>query len=283
MKRHFLQKILFITVLGLALLSSCNPSDQAAYLVVIPVRFNLPPVSAERTFMVKTTENWYMEQVGNEDWCTVYPDKGTPGDTKITLNVTSLPDEKPRIAIYIIKSTSGIEKTLTVEQSNTQADAYYLDFFGDPDPMINVDPFDVEPVRKLVFTNVPDWKVTVSAGAENWLSAIRDKDTLLITISDIDRPEGRIGTVTASGGGSVSTTLTISQKGLHEFLAPTRNFHCPFLVFRTRSWPSEMSIPGPGARYSLYGHRGVRTVTIFYPRSRSCIQNLRIMVSRSTV
>jgi thiol-disulfide isomerase/thioredoxin len=224
MKRHFLQKILFITVLGLALLSSCNPSDQAAYLVVIPVRFNLPPVSAERTFMVKTTENWYMEQVGNEDWCTVYPDKGTPGDTKITLNVTSLPDEKPRIAIYIIKSTSGIEKTLTVEQSNTQADAYYLDFFGDPDPMINVDPFDVEPVRKLVFTNVPDWKVTVSAGAENWLSAIRDKDTLLITISDIDRPEGRIGTVTASGGGSVSTTLTISQKGLHEFLAPTRNF-----------------------------------------------------------
>ncbi|MDD3522878.1 MAG: thioredoxin-like domain-containing protein [Bacteroidales bacterium] len=227
MKRHFFQKILFIAFLGLALLSSCNPSDQTATLVVIPVTFNLPPLSSERTFTVKTTENWYMEQVGNEDWCTVYPDKGTPGETKVTLNVTALPDEKPRIAIYVIKSTSGIEKTLTVEQTNTEAGSYYINFFGNPDPMISVDPFDVEPIQRLVFTNVPEWKVTVSAGAENWLSANRKKDTLLITISDIDRPQSREGTVTALGGGSVSTTLTISQKGLHEFLAPTRNFSLP--------------------------------------------------------
>jgi len=227
MKRHYLQRILFTTVLGLVLLSSCNPYDQAATLVVIPVKFNIPPVSAERTFTVKSTENWYMEQVGNEDWCNVYPDKGTAGETKVTLNVTPLPDENPRIAIYVIKSTSGIEKTLTVEQTNTLADTYYLDFFGDPDPSIYVDPFDVDPIKKLVFTNVPDWKVTVSAGAKDWLTAIKDKDTLLISISDVDRPESRTGTVTASGGGSVSTTLTIFQKGLHDFLAPTRNFSLP--------------------------------------------------------
>ena len=224
MKRHSLQRNLIIAVLGFALLSSCNPSDQAGSLVVIPVRFNLPPVSAERTFIVKTTENWYIEQVGHEDWCTVYPDKGTPGENQISLIVTPLPDEKPRLAIFVIKSTSGIEKTLTVEQTNMDAQAYYLEFFGAWDPVIYFDPFDVEPIKQLVITNVPEWEVTVSADAQDWITATKDQDTLIIGISDIDRPKGRTGSFTASAGGSISATLTISQQGLHDFLAPTRDF-----------------------------------------------------------
>jgi len=140
MKAHLLTKCIVIASLGLALFSSCVPSDQARYLVVTPVKFTLAPVSNTKTFWVKTSENWYIEQVGHEDWCTVYPDKGTPGDTQITLSVTPLPDNKPRIAIFLIKSTSGIEKTLTVEQNNSGASSYYLEFFGNPDPYFNVDP-----------------------------------------------------------------------------------------------------------------------------------------------
>lgn len=224
MKAHLLTKCIVIASLGLALFSSCVPSDQARYLVVTPVKFTLAPVSNTKTFWVKTSENWYIEQVGHEDWCTVYPDKGTPGDTQITLSVTPLPDNKPRIAIFLIKSTSGIEKTLTVEQNNSGASSYYLEFFGNPDPYFNVDPFDVEPIKLLVNTNAPGWTISVSEGAKKWLSAKKDKDTLLVSVTDVDRPTGREGTVTVSAGGSISTTLSFSQMGLHDFGAPVRNF-----------------------------------------------------------
>ena len=107
MKTILSRQILIGIVLGLALLSSCIPSDQTATLTVIPVKFNLPPVAATRTFTVKSSESWFMEQIGEEDWCTVYPDKSTPGDTQITLTVNPLPNEMPRTAIFSIKSVSG--------------------------------------------------------------------------------------------------------------------------------------------------------------------------------
>ncbi len=224
MKTILSRQILIGIVLGLALLSSCIPSDQTATLTVIPVKFNLPPVAATRTFTVKSSESWFMEQIGEEDWCTVYPDKSTPGDTQITLTVSPLPNEMPRTAIFSIKSVSGQEKFLTVEQTNATASSYFFDFFGDPDPSFYIYPRDVEPLKLLVFTNVPQWDVAVSSGAEQWISAQRDKDTLLVTIADIDRPAGRTGSITAFAGGSLSATLTFSQMGLHDYGAPTEDF-----------------------------------------------------------
>lgn len=224
MKARLITRFIVTIALGLTLFSSCWPTDQTGFLVVAPVKFVMAPVSSTKTFWVKTSGNWYVEQVGHEDWCTIYPDKGVPGDTQVTLRVTPLPGNEPRMAIFLIKSTTGIEKTLTVEQNNSDAALFYLEFFGNIDPSFNVDPFDVDPIKLLVNTNAPDWIFSVSEGAKKWLFAEKDKDTLVISVADVDRPTGREGTVTVSAGGSITSTLSLRQAGLHDFGAPTRNF-----------------------------------------------------------
>ncbi|MFA5302552.1 MAG: BACON domain-containing carbohydrate-binding protein [Bacteroidales bacterium] len=224
MKTSNIKSILLIAGLSLTLFSSCNRSDQTGYLVVAPVSLNMPPVTTTRTVTVRSSESWFIEQIGNEDWCTVYPDKGTPGETQITVTVTPMPDALPRIALFSVTSVSGLEKFLEVEQTDEAGSNYFLEFYGDPNPSMLVYPRDVAPVKFLINTNTPSWNVFVSDDAREWLTAERKEDTLLVNISDIDRPEGREGTVTASAGGSISASISFSQMGLHDFLAPTTDF-----------------------------------------------------------
>ena len=99
MKTILSRQILIGIVLGLALLSSCIPSDQTATLTVIPVKFNLPPVAATRTFTVKSSESWFMEQIEKKTGVPYIRIKH-PGDTQITLTVNPLPNEMPRTAIF---------------------------------------------------------------------------------------------------------------------------------------------------------------------------------------
>ncbi|HPJ55723.1 MAG TPA: hypothetical protein PK401_06485, partial [Bacteroidales bacterium] len=84
-------KSILLICLSLTLLYSCDPSDQTGYLVVAPVSLEMAPIAATRTVTVRSSESWFIEQIGNEDWCTVYPDKGTPGETQITVTVTPMP------------------------------------------------------------------------------------------------------------------------------------------------------------------------------------------------
>lgn len=220
-------KIILLISLSLTLLYSCDPSDQTGYLIVAPVRLDMAPVATTKTVTVRSSESWFFEQVGNEDWCTVYPDKGTPGETQITVTVTPMPGVAPRKAIFSLKSTSGLEKFLEVEQTDEAGLNYFLEFYGDPNPSMLVYPRDVDPVKLLVNTNTPSWNAIVSEEAGDWLTAERKGDTLFVYIADVDRPEGREGTVTASAGGSISASISFSQMGLHDFGAPTTDFSLP--------------------------------------------------------
>jgi thiol-disulfide isomerase/thioredoxin len=220
-------KIILLISLSLTLLYSCDPSDQTGYLIVAPVRLDMAPVATTKTVTVRSSESWFFEQVGNEDWCTVYPDKGTPGETQITVTVTPMPGVAPRKAIFSLKSTSGLEKFLEVEQTDEAGLNYFLEFYGDPNPSMLVYPRDVDPVKLLVNTNTPSWNAVVSEEAGDWLTAERKGDTLFVYVADVDRPEGREGTVTASAGGSISASISFSQMGLHDFGAPTADFSLP--------------------------------------------------------
>ena len=217
-------KIILLISLSLTLLYSCDPSDQTGYLIVAPVRLDMAPVATTKTVTVRSSESWFFEQVGNEDWCTVYPDKGTPGETQITVTVTPMPGVAPRKAIFSLKSTSGLEKFLEVEQTDEAGVNYFLEFYGDPSPSLLLYPRDVDPIKLLVNTNTPSWNAVVSEGAQDWLTAERKDDTLFVYVDDVDRPEGREGTVTASAGGSISASISIDQMGLHDFGAPTTDF-----------------------------------------------------------
>jgi thiol-disulfide isomerase/thioredoxin len=157
----------------------------------------------------------------------VYPDKGTPGETQITVTVTPMPDVWPRIALFSVTSVSGLEKFLEVEQTDEAGLNYFLEFYGDPNPSMLVYPRDVDPVKLLVNTNTPSWNPIVSEEAGDWLTAERKGDTLFVYVADVDRPEGREGTVTASAGGSISASISFSQMGLHDFGAPTTDFSLP--------------------------------------------------------
>ncbi|MFA5444602.1 MAG: BACON domain-containing carbohydrate-binding protein [Bacteroidales bacterium] len=224
MKTSTIKSILLIAGLSLTLFSSCSRSDQTGYLVVAPVKLNMPPVSTTKTVTVRSSESWFIEQIGNEDWCTVYPDKGTPGETQITVTVTSMPGVSPRIALFSVTSVSGLEKFLEVEQTDEAGANYYLEFYGDHDPSLLVYPRDVDPVKFLINTNTPSWNVFVSEDARDWLTAERKGDTLYVYVADVDCPEGREGTVTASAGGSLSASISVNQMGLHDFGAPTSDF-----------------------------------------------------------
>lgn len=217
-------KSILLICLSLTLLYSCDPSDQTGYLVVAPVSLEMAPIAATRTVTVRSSESWFIEQIGNEDWCTVYPDKGTPGETQITVTVTPMPDVLPRKAIFSVKATSGLEKFLEVEQTDEDADLFRIGFFEDTENGFYVYPRDVEDMVFNVRTNVPDWTVSVSEEAEDWLIAERNDKQLQVTVLDINRPQGREGTVTISAGGSISASISFSQMGLHDFGAPTTDF-----------------------------------------------------------
>ena len=257
MKTYPFKSILLIIGLGLIMLNSCNPSDQTGFLIVAPVRLDMAPVAATRTVTVRSSESWFLEQIGQEDWCTVYPDKGTPGETQITVTVTPMPDVLPRKAIFSVKSTSGLEKFLEVEQTDNDS-YYFLEFYGDPNPSILAYPRDVEPMKFLLNTNTPEWTASVSAEAQDWLTAERKGDTLCINIADIDRPEGRQGTVTASAGGSISASVSFSQMGLQDFGAPTTDF--------TLSVPG---VPDSDLAFS-YVYRRAR-ITMLYMSASWCL------------
>lgn len=227
MKKNIVVKQLILIGLGILMLTSCFPQEQTEYLTIYPATVNPGPIAWSGTVTVKSSESWYMEPVGNADWCTVYPDKSVPGNVEVTVSVTQLPGLLPRTAIYSIKSTSGIEKFLVVEQKDSGEFGYYLEFFGDPEFSYYVHPQDFKPIKLRVNTNVTEWSTYVSEGAEDWLFARRDKDTLIITVQDAKGPAGRKGTVTASAGGSISQTLSFSQMGLHEYGAATKNFSLP--------------------------------------------------------
>lgn len=227
MKTSNIKSILLIAVLSITLFASCNRSDQTGYLVVSPVSLKMPPVSTTRTVTIRSSESWFIEQIGNENWCTVYPDKGTPGETQITVTVTPMPDVWPRIALFSVTSVSGLEKFLEVEQTDEAGANYFLEFYGDPNPSMLVYPRDVKPFKLLVNTNTPSWNAVVSEEAQDWLTAERKGDTLYVYVADVDRPEGREGTVTASAGGSISASISFSQMGLHDFGAPTTDFSLP--------------------------------------------------------
>lgn len=226
MKKNQLSKRLTTIGLGLIMLASCSPKEQTGYLSVYPGRFNVGPVAWSGTVTLKSSDTWYMVPIGQADWCNVYPDKGIPGDMQLEITVTPLEGTQPRTALFEVVSGSGIKRYLQVEQKDDSGN-YYLDFAGNPDLSVSVPAFDVPPLKNLVLTNAGNWTVHVSPQAQGWLSAERKGDTLLIYVKDVDGPEGRSGTVTASAGGSIGKTLTLSQIGLHEFGAATRNFSLP--------------------------------------------------------
>ncbi|HOO42878.1 MAG TPA: BACON domain-containing carbohydrate-binding protein, partial [Bacteroidales bacterium] len=227
MKKDNIKSFLLIAVLSMTLFASCSRSDQTGYLVVAPVKLNMPPVTTSRTVTVRSSESWFIEQIGNEDWCTVFPDKGTPGETQITVTVTPMPGVSPRIALFSVTSVSGLEKFLEVEQTDEAGANYFLEFFGDPNPSMLVYPRNVEPFKFFVNTNTPSWNVVISEDDQDWLTAERKDDTLYVYVADVDRPEGRKGTVTASAGGSLTASISFNQMGLHDFGAPTTDFSLP--------------------------------------------------------
>ncbi|NLA15724.1 MAG: redoxin domain-containing protein [Bacteroidales bacterium] len=218
-----------LTVIGLSaiFLISCFPQEQTGHLAVYPGKFAVGPTAWNGTITVNSSDSWYLEPIGNADWCTIYPDKNTPGQVLLDVNVDPMPDILPRTAIFSVKASSGLERFITIEQKDSEGTGFYLDFFGNPESTHYVYPSDVEPLKFLINTNASQWSIFVSPQAEDWLIAERKKDTLVISVKDIDGPTGRKGTVTASAGGSVAKTLSVSQMGLHEYGAPTKNFSLP--------------------------------------------------------
>ncbi len=224
MREFTLAKLLTIIGLSLFLLSSCIPQEQVEYVHVSPDKLTKGPVVWNGSVTVTSSESWHMTPIGNTDWCTVYPDKGVEGTTTVAIQIEALPHVSPRIAIYEIKTTSGLKRTLTIEQKDVEGDEYYFYFQDDPALSFSVSSFDVQPIRLSVLTNVDDWTASVSSDAGDWLIVEQTEDSLLISVTDIDEPKGREGVVTAVAGGSLNKILTFSQKGLHEYGAPTRNF-----------------------------------------------------------
>ena len=118
-----------------------------------------------------------MTPIGNTDWCTVYPDKGVEGTTTVAIQIEALPHVSPRIAIYEIKTTSGLKRTLTIEQKDVEGDEYYFYFQDDPALSFSVSSFDVQPIRLSVLTNVDDWTASVSSDAGDWLIVEQTEDS----------------------------------------------------------------------------------------------------------
>ena len=104
--------------------------------------------------------------------------------------------------------------------------------FGDPDPSFYIYPRDVEPLKLLVLQTFP-WDVAVSSG-EQWISAQRDKDTLL-KLPILRLRQNRFGNRFCRW--LISATLTFQPDDC-TIMSSHRRFHRPYPASPTRSWPS---------------------------------------------
>lgn len=203
-----------LVVTGLFSLHSCG-DDEAMKWVDLRYKagntYTLEALNpAPITIQVKSTDPWEVFSK-HDDWCTISPDKGEPGETfdvQISYNDNNHLDD--RIDTITIKSDYWTGKEVIVTQKGTA----YLTLEDNEDFVLE----EGEGTRIFTVKSNQDWKTAVTTG-EEWLSITQGTTGAQngdVTVKCIEnKGEKRIGIVTVYDRHDVArATVQVIQKGL---------------------------------------------------------------------
>lgn len=203
-----MKKIILPLIIVLLSIYSCSKEEVAT---INPDRQTVTVVAEGGSESIAITTNqleWYHNVTGGEGWLTVT--KNINSLTIIALENILTTTRNATIVISAGEGENVASTTITINQSGATAATLSLSSNRITFEAIS------SPKEVTVTTNKEGWEFVVESGASQWLSSVKNGNTITISVAENIAVASRTGTITVSTGiegNSTTKDIVVTQNG----------------------------------------------------------------------